>query len=117
MLQTIFSGPDDLIIIVVALVVIFGGTQLPKLARNAGEAVREFRKTKDEVKSPAPPAGAVVPPAAASSPAAAPVGQAAELAPPAPVGEEQVTLRRAELDALLAAREASAREEAAKRQQ
>ena len=116
MLQTIFSGPDDLIIIVVALVVIFGGTQLPKLARNAGEAVREFRKTKDEVKSPAPPAGAAVPPAA-SSPAAAPVGHAAELAPPAPVAEEQVTLKRAELDALLAAREASAREEAAKRQQ
>jgi len=45
---TLFSGVDDLIIIVVALVVIFGGSQLPKLAHNTGEALREFRRARSE---------------------------------------------------------------------
>jgi sec-independent protein translocase protein TatA len=51
MLSTIFSGTDDLIVVIVALVVLFGGAQLPKLARNTGEALREFRKSHSEAEA------------------------------------------------------------------
>ena len=38
-------GPDTIIlIVVVALVFLFGGSQLPKLARGLGSASHEFRK-------------------------------------------------------------------------
>jgi sec-independent protein translocase protein TatA len=37
------EGPD-LIIVLVLVLVLFGGAQLPKLARNLGEAQREFKK-------------------------------------------------------------------------
>lgn len=53
-------GPDGLIVIVVlAMVMIFGGSQLPKLARGIGSASREFRKglehgEQDQVLSPIP---------------------------------------------------------------
>lgn len=37
------EGPDLIIVLVVVLVV-FGGSQLPKLARSLGEAQRELRR-------------------------------------------------------------------------
>jgi sec-independent protein translocase protein TatA len=43
MLAEIF-GPDLLIVIVVIAVVIFGGSAIPKLARNLGSAKNEFEK-------------------------------------------------------------------------
>jgi sec-independent protein translocase protein TatA len=36
-------GPDLLIVIVV-IAVLFGGSQIPKLARNLGSAQKEFKK-------------------------------------------------------------------------
>jgi len=36
------SGPEWIIVLVVVLVV-FGGSQLPKLARNLGKAQKEFK--------------------------------------------------------------------------
>ncbi|MET0325612.1 MAG: twin-arginine translocase TatA/TatE family subunit [Ilumatobacteraceae bacterium] len=36
------SGPEWIIVLVVVLV-IFGGSQLPKLARNLGKAQKEFK--------------------------------------------------------------------------
>ena len=41
MLAEIF-GVDGVIVIVVLAVVLFGGTQIPKLARSLGSAKREF---------------------------------------------------------------------------
>ena len=41
-------GSDGLIVLVVAVVVLFGGSQLPKLAKNVGSAGREFRRAQDE---------------------------------------------------------------------
>lgn len=37
------GGPELLIVLVVVLV-LFGGSQLPKLARSIGEAQKEFKK-------------------------------------------------------------------------
>jgi sec-independent protein translocase protein TatA len=42
------AGPDGLILVVVALVVLFGGSQLPKFARGLGSASHEFRKGLEE---------------------------------------------------------------------
>jgi sec-independent protein translocase protein TatA len=38
-----FSGNEWLIVAIVALV-LFGGSQIPKLARNIGQAQKEFKK-------------------------------------------------------------------------
>jgi sec-independent protein translocase protein TatA len=38
------AGPDLIILIVVLVVVLFGGTQIPKLARSLGSAHSEFKK-------------------------------------------------------------------------
>jgi sec-independent protein translocase protein TatA len=37
-------GPPELILILVVLLVLFGGSQLPKLAQNLGKAQAEFKK-------------------------------------------------------------------------
>lgn len=39
----VFSGNEWLIVVIIALV-LFGGTQLPKLARSLGEAKKELNK-------------------------------------------------------------------------
>jgi sec-independent protein translocase protein TatA len=41
-------GTPELIIILIVVLVIFGGSQLPKLARGLGQAQREFKKGLDE---------------------------------------------------------------------
>lgn len=38
-----FSGNEWLIVVIVALV-LFGGSQIPKLARSLGQAQKEFKK-------------------------------------------------------------------------
>lgn len=45
-------GAPELIIVLLIVLLIFGGTKLPKLARSLGEAQREFRKGQDEASSP-----------------------------------------------------------------
>ena len=47
-------GTTELIIILVIVLVIFGGTKLPKLARSLGQAQREFRKNADELEESVP---------------------------------------------------------------
>jgi sec-independent protein translocase protein TatA len=37
-------GPTELIIVLVIILVLFGGAKLPKLAKSLGEAKREFEK-------------------------------------------------------------------------
>lgn len=37
-------GPTELLIILVIVLVLFGGAKLPKLAKSLGEAQREFKK-------------------------------------------------------------------------
>jgi len=40
-------GAPELLIILVVILLLFGGAKLPKLARSLGEAQREFRKGQD----------------------------------------------------------------------
>ena len=37
-------GPDLIIVVIVLVVVLFGGSQIPKLARSLGSAHSEFKK-------------------------------------------------------------------------
>jgi sec-independent protein translocase protein TatA len=81
-------GAPELIIILLVVLLLFGSTKLPKLARSLGQASSEFKqgmgeKTKDDP----------------------------DALPPAPRPTDKVTMTRAELDALLAEREAQARKE------
>jgi sec-independent protein translocase protein TatA len=41
-------GIDGIIVLVVVVLVLFGSTQIPKLARSLGSAQKEFRKGTDE---------------------------------------------------------------------
>lgn len=41
-------GPTELIIILLIILVIFGGTKLPQLARSLGKAQSEFKKGTEE---------------------------------------------------------------------
>lgn len=45
-------GTPELIIIVVIILLLFGGSQLPKLARNLGSSAKELRKGLDDAKKP-----------------------------------------------------------------
>jgi TatA/E family protein of Tat protein translocase len=54
-------GVPELLIILAIVLLVFGGTRLPKLAKSLGEAQREFKKgTGDDAKpsdgTPTPPA-------------------------------------------------------------
>jgi sec-independent protein translocase protein TatA len=85
-------GPTELLIVLVIVFLLFGATRLPKLAKSLGEASKEFKKgvaeSENEESPPAPSS------------------------PPAPRSEDMVTMTNAELDALLAEREARARRDA-----
>jgi sec-independent protein translocase protein TatA len=84
--------PPELIIILVIVLVLFGGAKLPKLAKSLGEAQREFKKgtdgepsTAEDTVTPTPPV-AVTPPAVAAPVVAPPpvvVTPPAVVAPPA----------------------------------
>jgi sec-independent protein translocase protein TatA len=66
-------GVDGIIVLIVVVLVLFGSTQIPKLARSLGSAQKEFKKGVDEGGSDdgtnkkvailaAPPAAAPAPP-------------------------------------------------------
>ena len=109
-------GAPELIIVLLVVLLLFGSTKLPKLARSIGEASKEFKKGVNEGASEAsdsPPAPAAAAPIAPTAGPAAPAVPAPPTSPPAASApEERVTMTRAELDALLAEREAQARKDA-----
>ena len=119
MLANLFGG-DGLIVIVVALVVLVGGAQLPKIARNVGLAGKEFRKAQHEAeeegRASEAKSAAMPPPAPIAAPVVAAPVVTAPIPPvqvPAskPVASEQaaITMTPAQLDELLKAHEARVR--------
>lgn len=50
-------GPTELIVILVILLVLFGGSKLPGLAKGLGQSIKEFKKSsRDDEPEPAKPA-------------------------------------------------------------
>ena len=43
-------GPWEVVIILVVVLVIFGGKKIPELARGLGQGLREFKKATHEIK-------------------------------------------------------------------
>jgi sec-independent protein translocase protein TatA len=78
-------GPTELIIILVIVLLLFGSTRLPRLARSLGEASKEFKKGVRDKDGE----------------------EKAETVDP----NQPVTMTQAELDAMLAERERQARED------
>jgi sec-independent protein translocase protein TatA len=77
-------GAPELIIFLLVILLLFGSTKLPKLAKSLGEAQKEFKKGVAEAEEP----------------------------PAKALAEEKVTMTKAELDAMLAERDAQARRDA-----
>ena len=48
MVAVVNLGAPELIIVLVVILVLFGGAKLPKLARSLGQAQNEFKKGIDE---------------------------------------------------------------------
>jgi len=45
-----FAGGYEWIIIVLAVLVLFGAKKIPEFARGLGKGVKEFKKAKDDIK-------------------------------------------------------------------
>ena len=86
-------GSDGLIVLIIAVVVLFGGSQLPKLAKNVGAAGHEFRKAQREAE-----ADQLANQAAAAAPVAAGAVKPVALSGP----DDKVVMSRAELQRQLA---------------
>ena len=82
-------GAPELLIILLVVLLLFGGAKLPKLARSLGQAQKEFKQGMDDPDK----------------------DEKAEKQETKPSGET-VTMSKADLEALIAEREAKARDEA-----
>ena len=43
-------GPWEIALIIIVIIILFGGKKLPELARGLGLGLREFKKAKQEIK-------------------------------------------------------------------
>ena len=50
-------GPLEIILILLVVVLIFGGRKIPELMKGIGQGMKEFRKAKDEPDEKSPQAG------------------------------------------------------------
>jgi sec-independent protein translocase protein TatA len=90
-------GPELLVPLILLLVLIFGVNKLPKMAKNLGEASKEFKKAQREAEEEAKAEEAAKATTTKSAPA-----------------DQSITMSKSELDALIAEREAKARRESEK---
>lgn len=68
MLVAFFGGPQDVAIIAVVVVLLFGGSKLPIWGKSLGEGIKQFKKAtqEDDVPPPATPVAAPAPTAVAA---------------------------------------------------
>lgn len=52
MIQLLFIGTTELILIAVVALLLFGGKKLPELMRGLGRGISEFKKGAKEIKEP-----------------------------------------------------------------
>ena len=43
-------GPWEIALVILGIIILFGGKKLPELARGLGLGLREFKKAKEEIK-------------------------------------------------------------------
>ena len=43
-------GPWEIALVILGIIILFGGKKLPELARGLGLGIREFKKAKQEIK-------------------------------------------------------------------
>jgi len=77
LVQANLFAPQDLMVILIIALVLFGGKKLPEIGSSLGKAIREFKQATEEWQRPVEAAPPPTPPAALTTPAARPVGQAA----------------------------------------
>ena len=63
MLLAFFGGPQDVAIIAVVVVLLFGGSKLPIWGKSLGEGIKQFKKATQEDDTPTPAPPAATPPA------------------------------------------------------
>jgi sec-independent protein translocase protein TatA len=84
-------GVDGIIVLIVVVLVLFGSTQIPKLARSLGSAQKEFKKGLDEGASAddkgVQSAAAIPAPAPTPAPAPQPAPQPVVTPPAQPSGD------------------------------
>lgn len=84
-------GPEVVLVIILAVVLLFAAPRLPKFAKSLGEANKEFKKAQRE---------------------AAEEAKTQEVTTPTAPVDDKITMSKSELDALIAEREAKARRDA-----
>jgi TatA/E family protein of Tat protein translocase len=103
-------------VVIIAVIVLVGGSQLPKIARNIGLAGKEFKKAQKEAEDEHDQQAQAAADARDAILAPKPLGPGGAAAPAAGAAsstdEGSITLSPAQLDALLKAREEQARKEA-----
>jgi TatA/E family protein of Tat protein translocase len=77
MIEANMFAPQELIIILLIALVLFGGKKLPELGSSLGKAIREFRRATEEFQHPVEPARPPAPPPALTTKTAHPTGRAA----------------------------------------
>lgn len=43
-------GPTEFLLVIIALVLLFGGKKIPELMKGLGNGIKEFKKAKDDIK-------------------------------------------------------------------
>lgn len=96
-------------VVIIAVIVLIGGSQLPKIARNLGMAGKEFRKAQQDAEDENQAKEAAEAREAALAPK--PLGPGTASAPADKPADDSITLTPAQLDAMLKAREEQTRRE------
>lgn len=52
MIQTLFIGTSEIVLIAGVILLLFGGKKLPEMMRGMGQGVKEFKKGMHEVEEP-----------------------------------------------------------------
>jgi sec-independent protein translocase protein TatA len=77
LVQANMFAPQDLMVILVIALVLFGGKKLPEIGSSLGKAIREFKQATEEWQRPVEAEHLPAPPPALTTQAARPVGRAA----------------------------------------
>lgn len=75
LIQANMFAPQDLMVILILALVLFGGKKLPEIGSSLGKAMREFRRVTEEFQHPFEPERSPAPPSALTTRIARPAGR------------------------------------------